>query len=242
MSRVIKSPHALTTPAGAAPLGAPKELMRQLRTDGEFGDDALTQAQNKGEIIVRTARAEAQSVRDQAYEQGYAAGAASAAERAQELIERLENDIAEIAAEKAELVDSTESDVLKLCVDIAEKLVRHEIKTDPRVVLRTIKSCLRRIKDRNDVCVRVSPQELEEVKAHREELLAATEGVRGLSIVDDRRVCPGGCVVETPSGDLDARIETQTEQTSRKLMETFEDDRRKTGFEPDEVSADNQPD
>ncbi len=187
-------------------MGVPKEFMRQLRTDGRFGNDALAKARSKGEIIVQTAQSEAQSVRDQAYEQGYAAGMASAAEQARELIERLENDISEVDAERAELVDSAESDVLKLCVDVAEKLVRREIKTDPRLVLRTIKSCLRRVKDRNEVCVRVSPQELEQVKAHREELLAATEGVRGLSIVDDRRVSPGGCVVETPSGDRDARI------------------------------------
>ena len=223
-------------------MGVPKEFMRQLRTDGRFGNDALAKARSKGEIIVQTAQSEAQSVRDQAYEQGYAAGMASAAEQARELIERLENDISEVDAERAELVDSAESDVLKLCVDVAEKLVRREIKTDPRLVLRTIKSCLRRVKDRNEVCVRVSPQELEQVKAHREELLAATEGVRGLSIVDDRRVSPGGCVVETPSGDMDARIETQTEQMRRKLMETFEDDRCKTGFGPDEVSADSPPD
>ena len=223
-------------------MGVPKEFMRQLRTDGQSGEDALAKARNKGEIIVQTARAEAQSVRDQAHEEGHAAGLTSATKQVQELIQRLENDIGEVAAERIELVDSVESDVLKLSVDIAEKLVRHEIKTDSRLVLRVVKSCLRRVKDRNQVCVRVSPQELEQVKAHREELLAVTEGVRELSIVDDRRVSPGGCVVETPSGDLDARIETQSEQVRRRLMETFEDDRRKTGFEPDEVSGSNQPD
>ena len=242
MNRVIKSSR-MSSLSGDAPIVAtPAELTRELRSDDDAARNALTKGEQQAKIIVATARAEAQSIHDQAYDEGYKAGLAEAAQVTHDLIQTLERDIAEVAAERAALVDSVELDVLKLCVEAVEKLTRHEVKTDPRTVLRMIKSCLRRVKDRDEVHVRVSPQEVEQVKAHREELLGVTEGLRGLGIVEDRRVSPGGCVIETSSGNIDARIETQVQQVDRKLMETFEDGRPKTGCEPDEVQQGDQPD
>ena len=51
--------------------------------------------------------------------------------------------------------------------------------------------------------------DLETVRAFREDLTALVDGIGQLEIVEDRRVSPGGCVVETTGGTIDARIETQ---------------------------------
>ena len=240
MNRVIKSGRMSSLSGDAPVVVAPAELMRELRSDD--ARHALTKGEQQAKIIVATARAEAESIHERARAEGYKAGLAEAAQATHELIQTLERDIAEVAAERATLVDSVELDVLKLCVEAVEKLTRHEVKTDPRTVLRMIKSCLRRVKDRNEVRVRVSPEEVEQVKACREELLGVTEGLRELGIIEDRRVSRGGCVVETPSGDIDARIETQVQQMDSKLMETYEDGRRETGCGPDEVQQGDQPD
>lgn len=195
-------------------------------------DDLVEKAEQQAMDIVRAARAEADSIREKAYAAGYNAGLVKATSDAGCLLERLERDIAGVAAERAALVDSLEPEVLKLCLEIVEKIIRHEIKTDQRVVIRQIKSCMRRIRDREQIDVRVSPQEVEYVRAQRDELLSIAEGARGVSIIDDRRISPGGCIVESASGTFDARIETQVEQVRKKLMETYDNDRRQQDAGP----------
>ena len=222
MNRIIKSGSSgfLRDVSGASSAG---ELLRELRTDEEAAHGVIGKAQQQAKIIVMTARAEAENVREAAHEEGYKDGLADGSQAARELTARLESAIAEVARERAALADTVEQEVLKLCVEAVEKIIRHEIKTDPRVVLRIIHACLRRVRDRADVAVRVSPDDVEIVKEHREELLGAADGLDNLSIIDDRRISPGGCVVEAPSGDIDARVETQVDQLRKKLSETNAD-------------------
>ena len=203
-------------------------------------DDPIARAEREAQMIIRTARAEAQSVLDEAREEGHRAGAAEAAQSASELISRLESAVAHVTKQRNALIDDVEPQMLKLCIEAVEKITRHEIRTDPRVVERAIKACLRRVKDSNEVCVRVSPEELDQMKACRDELLAVADGMPSIQIVDDRRVSPGGCVVESESGSLDARVETQLNRLQDKLMERFEHDRCQTGSGPDEIQRDDQ--
>jgi flagellar assembly protein FliH len=203
-------------------------------------DDPVARAEREAEIIRGTARAEAQSILDEAREEGHRAGAADAARSASELISSLESAVEHVAAQRNALIDEVEPQMLKLCIEAVEKITRHEIRTDPHVVERVIKTCLRRVKDSSEVCVRVNSGELEQMKASRDELLAVADGISSIQIVDDRRVSPGGCVVESESGSLDARIETQLNRLQDKLMERFEHDRGETGPGPDEIQRDDQ--
>jgi len=223
LNRVLKSNFAGS--AGSAPLVLdPNELLKGIGKAESDVQDVVTRAKQQTEIIVNTARADAHALLDTAYQDGYRAGIEEAGRRSEELFQRLEQAIADEAAEREGLVRAIEEQVLMLCVELAEKIIRHEVKTDPRVVARSIKSCLRRVRDRDEVTVRVSPKEVAQIRGMRDELLSSAEGIRGINVVDDRRVSAGGCIVESLSGDFDARIETQVEQLRRKLMDAFDNE------------------
>jgi flagellar biosynthesis/type III secretory pathway protein FliH len=81
-----------------------------------------------------------------------------------------------------------------------------------------IHNALRRITDKEQVRIRVSVSDAEQVKSLREELIAMTDGLRQLEIIDDRRVGDGGCVIETGAGTIDAKIETQFAEVERALV------------------------
>lgn len=184
--------------------------------------DPLVRARLEARNVMLQAQEEAAAVRREAYDEGYRAGMREAAEAASGLIQRLESDIAQLDADRTEVLGALEPQVLKLCMEIVEKVIRHEARTDPRVVMRVVKSCLRRVKDSEQVCIRVSPDELEEVMSRRDELAGLAQGLGELRIVDDRRVSPGGCVVESSAGDFDARIESQLSKIEDRLRETRE--------------------
>lgn len=189
-------------------------------------------AATQAEIIVRTARMEAEQILAEArrvgHEDGYRDGRAEGMATVQSLIGRLEDDIADVQAETTQFLESLEPELLKLCLEIVEKVIRHEAKTSPGVVLRVIKLCLRRVKDSHEVRVRVNPDEVAAVRAARDDLLAIAEGINAVNIVDDRRISAGGCVIETATGDLDATVETQLGRIEQKLTETLENDRDET--------------
>lgn len=221
MNKVLKSTQIGRRVASAPLVLNPSQMLDELGKAESDVQDVVIRAKQQVEIIIRTAQSEAKALLDRAYADGYNAGVEEAGRRSQELLDRLEAAIAQEVAERAALVETVEEQVLMLSVEVAEKIIRHEIKTDPRVVARAVKSCLRRVRDRDEVTVRVNPQELAYIRTMRDELLASAEGVRGINVVDDRRVSAGGCIVESMSGDFDARIETQVDQIRRKLMETF---------------------
>lgn len=221
MSRVIKSQYSDSSTLIAPLLVSPEEYLAEMGGAEAAAADAVARAKQVIQIIIRTAQADAKDILDQAYADGYKAGVEQATKSADALLHRLEAQIADVAEERAAQVRAIEEQVLMLCTESAEKIIRHEIRTDPNVVTRTIRLCLRRVRDRDEVTVRVSPSEVAHTRAMRDELLSSAEGIRGINIVDDRRVSAGGCIVESPSGDLDARIETQIEQLRRKVMDTF---------------------
>lgn len=232
MSRVIKAVGGDDYTSVSSVSIRPANLSMQLHAVEAQAHDMLEKSKSEAELIVRTALAEADSVREAARSEGYGdglrVGMQEASQNAQALIDRLEADIAAVTDDRKSIVDATERDLLKLCIESVEKIIRHEIKTDPNVVIRMIKSCLRRVKDCTDVYVHVNPAEIDFVRSQREELLHICEGVRSVNIVDDRRISCGGCVVESSSGDFDAKIDTQTDRLRLRLMETFENDHHGT--------------
>lgn len=248
MGRVIKAGVFVPVSFEALERQMSYEAVQEVRepTPEEIAASALDRARTEADMIVRTARAEAESIlreaREAGYLEGYQAGKSEGEALVAPLMQRLEADLVTFEAEAREFFESIEPGLLKLCLESVEKIVRHEARTDPRVVGRVIRSCLRRVKGSHEVRVRVNPAEVAAVRAMRDELLGMAEGVDAINIVDDRRVTAGGCVIETATGDFDATVETQLERIDQKLTETFENDRIKTCPGPGEVSEGSQPD
>lgn len=224
MNKVIKSALAEQRAASTPFVLRPGDALSGIGGPEAEAQDILTRTKQHAEVILRTAKADAKAIVDQAYSDGYEAGAQKGAQSATELIARLEKDIDDLHDERAALHRATEEQMLMLTLDLAEKVIRHEIRTDKSVVARTMRLCLRRLRDRDEVTVRVNPSEVAAVRTLRDEILSSAEGVHELGVIDDRRVSPGGCVVETASGDFDARIETQISELRKKVMEMFEND------------------
>jgi flagellar assembly protein FliH len=88
---------------------------------------------------------------------------------------------------------------------------------DSGIAVAAVRHALLRSASAETVRIRVHAADLESVKAHREELLTLVDGIRQLEIVADRRVGPGGCVVETLGGVVDARVETQLDEVESAL-------------------------
>lgn len=160
---------------------------------------------------------------DSAREHGLAQGIRAAEESYRAKLARLDSLSASLQQERAEFFSRIEPELVRLSIAIAEKIIQRELDTQPDTVLHLLRTALKRIRDREQLRISVNPRDFDQVKQAREDLLSAVDGLRKLEIIEDRRVGPGGSLIESPSGTLDARINTQLDQISQALTEAIPD-------------------
>lgn len=182
-------------------------------------DDAMLQA----EEIIRSAQFQAAGIREDACREGYEKARAEFADKTAAL-EKKAKDIQKEAEKQVEdFWAETEPELLKLAVDIARQVIGKKIEEDDSFVLSTVKSGLRQLRDKREIKIRVSPDDVEFMRAHKDDVAVSCEGVNAIEIIDDRRIDRGGCLIETANGDLDARMETQLGEVERALLEAERD-------------------
>ena len=120
---------------------------------------------------------------------------------------------------KAALYGQVEREVVKLAVEVAKKIVHREIQADPEVIQTLVKVALGHVSERSAVTVRVNPIDYNFLlDKHRG--WAQEEGSgREVTLVADKSIERGGCLVQTECGDVDARIEEEFREVERAFFE-----------------------
>ena len=159
-----------------------------------------------------------EAIREQAYEEGFAAGI----ERAQSQLEgpasALASAAAQLSAVRADAADSVEADAVDLALRIAEQAVGAAIAADPELVVEAVRGALRRLVERDRVLILVNPDDLELVRDHVARLVGELGGIEHCEVQAERRVRPGGAIVRTSEGEVDATLETKLAR-AREVLE-----------------------
>ncbi len=203
------------------------ELMESLRVP------ELSALREQADALLQQAQREAEQIRQQAYQQGYQEGYRAGAEEARihleteahqqvaQLREQVNTFLQQLQSQFDKYLRLLEPQMLALTMQIARKVIRDELRQHPEHVLAMIRDVLRRVQGFGQVRIRVHPLDLELVRQHKPSLLTVIDSLDGLEIVEDRRVEPGGCILETPQGIYDARVDTQLEEMEHALNEAL---------------------
>ena len=125
------------------------------------------------------------------------------------LEETVSHYLATLDKEKISYYQSVDTSLLSLALSVAKKIIGNEISTNKEVVLQVLKQALAYCLDRDKLTIRVSPHDKNIVAAKKDFWAAVVEKSGAISIVADDRISEGGCILESPSGQIDAQIETQ---------------------------------
>jgi flagellar assembly protein FliH len=162
---------------------------------------------------------------EEGFRKGQEQGKMQAAERLKaelaEIQQELEQLTQAILEQRKQLLHEAEWEICELALDVARRVVKDEVRFNRNVVANIAKEAIRRVVDKESVRIRVNLEDVPQVRAIREELLMLVDGIKHLEIVDDRRVPIGGVTVETASGTIDSRLETQFDEISRAMREAF---------------------
>lgn len=152
-----------------------------------------------------------------AFQAGYELGREEMASQVEQVAESLLKSLEELAQFRARLRERYERELLDLAVEVARKIVQHDVAEHPERWLGMIRTAVLRLVEREQIVVRVPPALGEYLRGTVAELRATLDGVKGLELVDDPSLPPGGCVVESRFGEVDLGIETQITATAEAL-------------------------
>ena len=197
-----------------------QEIKQQAEQEAER---LAAEAKQQAEKVVADAEARATEVEQDAYqrglEQGEAKGFDSGKAEVGRLIDRLHVIIDKAIARRNEIIEESESQLIHLVLGIAAKVVKVISENQKNVVVNNMVQALRKLKTKSDVIVRVNLQDLEMATDHVKEVIEMVERVGNVSIAEDTTVDPGGCIIETDFGRIDARISSQLREIEDRILE-----------------------
>ena len=168
--------------------------------------------------VLEDARKKAADVERIAYEKGFQKGEQAGKQFGIQQIEpylyqfrRLTD---EIARAREKLLAQMEPQIIRMALAIAKKVVKRVVEEDERTAIRLAKDAIGQIVDRQKLIIHVSTSDYELINELRPEFLAI-EGIKDCAIELDPNVEPGGCIIETEGGTVDARICTALDAVSK---------------------------
>lgn len=155
------------------------------------------------------------SIQKQAYEEGHRLGKdegyAAALEKRNNEINRGLSDLNDVLQSmqnlKPDLISNNESHILNLIYQIAEKLAYDHIEHKPEVVLEVIRRAIHTAQAEEEVTILVAPEQIEFLEAYKNSDNEKYEFLENIRLQASDQIQPGGCIVETNYGAIDARIE-----------------------------------
>ena len=157
-------------------------------------------------------------MREQAFEEGFTAGVAQAQSQLDGPAAALAAAADQLQALRADAAASVEADAVDLALRIAEQAVGAAIAADPELVVEAVRGALRRLVERDRVLILVNPDDLELVRDHAARLVGELGGIEHCEVQAERRVRPGGAIVRTSEGEVDATLETKLAR-AREVLE-----------------------
>lgn len=212
------------------------ELQRQQaeqQDEAPGADEAATRPsaldiEKKVEARLTEFEARFQQEKEDAYHTGFEDGTNEGTKQgiaqSAEEIERFQALVETLPAQWKDAVKSYDIAVADLALRIAQKIVSAAADVDEQVILEAVRECLGYVEDRTKIIIRVNPDDLEAVRRHRDDWLGSLESIGTLLIEPEPTVSKGGCIVETPIGDVDAQVEERLKRIRLELVEAIRKD------------------
>ena len=142
---------------------------------------------------------------------------------ARTVLSKFEKAISDLIGQREGVLEEAKRHILELALKVARKVTFDAVKTDEEVTIRMIEGVISQLVDRSELKVKVHPDHLPVVEQNMNRFLSNSTAIKNLRFEPDPRVKYGGCFIETPTGDIDARLESQFEVIGQALDAAEED-------------------
>jgi len=144
------------------------------------------------------------------FSEGQNLGHQQAAAELQPVMDRLSRSLADLATVRSKVRKTAESDLLKLAVAVARRVIHRELTLDPGSIEGLIRVALEKLESRELCRVRVHPDQEPVIRTLLTRFSAAP-----VALIPDGTLQCGDVLFETAHGTLDGSIEAQLQEIER---------------------------
>ena len=179
---------------------------------------SVLDAQQLAKKIIMEAEAEAEQIRSSAIKTATEVHDKAAMEGYEKGLSQFNEYLIGLKEYRDRAMADLERDMVTLAIKIAERVIGYQIEKNDQTLVGIINTAIRNIRQTNLITIRVNPSELAIVQSHRDQL-DPTRRAKLIDLVGDLQVLPGGCIIESEVGKVDARLETQLRVLERCLLD-----------------------
>ncbi len=159
--------------------------------------------------FVEVLNTQSEAARKSGYEDGRKAGYETGMAEARRVMQQFEKAIADAVTSREKMLEESKQKILELVTKISRKVTFDAIDIDREKTAQMIAGIINTLSDRSSLRILVHPDFLPIVEQNLERYLTGSTMIKNLTIEADARVRQGGCFIQTPTGDIDARLESQ---------------------------------
>lgn len=197
-----------------------EQILQQAEKEAKSLSEALLESANRErEEILGQAHTQAQQLFQKAVREGQIQGEQQKKEAVDQVLREVNQLLAQLAQDYQEFIKYYEDSLQSFALEIAEKILCCQIELDKTSMMPLVRQVIGSVKNTDWITVELSSQMSTLINKLKEEINIHEQfDGKHVEIVGKDGRAPGSCVIETPTGLIDASISVQLE----KLAEYFE--------------------
>ena len=201
MNQILIKAHTLRGPLRSV-------VKKNVHLAQREAEDILREARSEAERIANEAEHERMLTLDAARQDGYAAGLA-----------QWNAALVKAWNSYADLLIKGEAELVHLAVSIAKKIIGEELKTNADAMISIVREAVRVARRARMLLIQVNPDYETQVRQKIDSFRSLLAESAAITVIPDPGISPGGCIVESDIGIIDARLETQLTSLEQALLE-----------------------
>lgn len=172
-------------------------------------NDVLNKAKEDVGIYLKNNKEECQKLLEKAKDAGFNKGLSEFNKQIihyEERIKKMEHELQKL--------------VLPLALKAAKKIVGKELSLNPDTIVDIVRQTLKSVSQNHHIKIFVSKEDKEILEKKKKEIKEMLEHVQTFKIEEKEDITPGGCIIETEAGIINASLENQW-RALESAFETF---------------------
>ena len=195
-----------------------KQLFEELRL---MKQQLMKKAQNEADEIIKSADIKAKELMEssieegyqkgykEGYQQGYSYGIDESEKECKGLKDDADKYLSQCQEAAKAYIKAKEESIIDLSIEIAKHIIHNELTLNPDAICKMAQQAISKVADKQQVILKVSPQDLPFIKNKRDELAVFINNPSDIIIVSDASIKQGCVTAETSSGFADTDIDSQ---------------------------------
>lgn len=173
-------------------------------------DELIEEAKKESETFRKKVEQEAAELKEKEAKKGFEEG-----------LNKWTLQITQLEAEQRSLRDEMQRQIVELVLECGKKILGRELKSSPESIIDIVSQALRPVATHRHATIFVAKEDAEMLEKNKKKLHEELEQTETLAISVRSDIEPGGCVIETESGIINAQLDVLWESLELALNQVL---------------------